>query len=451
MSFYSFFFYHLPGFNKFRAVSMILVIAELTLPLLAALAIDKLMKDKSFFTQKIPLRLFKKPSTGKKIFILALALTAGISLLCYIMPGEFSDFQKTDEVEQMVQEYKQSSPKASEQQIRTYLNQIMPYVVQARKKVFTSDAIRSAVFILLAAGLLWVYYKKTVDRKIVLGVLLFFVLMDMYNVDKRYLNDHDFTSKREAKVPYQPDRADLQINQDTSPDYRVYNTTIRPDQDSRTSYFHESLGGYSGVKLKRYDELLPQIEEGNMSVIDMLNAKYFIVEGKDGQNQAERNPGALGSAWFVDSYKLLPNADSEYTNLTHFNPAQTAIANGPKLGSYLANAHLQKDSTASIKLDSYEPNHLVYTAQTHTEQLAVFSEIYYKDGWDAFIDGKPAGYIRVNYILRAMLIPPGNHKIVFKFKPKEYAIGEKISLAGSLALLLGCLVVVLGPLWKREV
>lgn len=450
MSFYEVFFYHLPGFNKFRAVSMILVLAELTLPLLAALALDKMIKDMSFFTKKVPLRFFKNPPTGMKVFIIALALTGGFSLMCYIIPGTFSDFHKQNEIEDMVQEYKQGNPNASETQIRNYLTQIMPYVEQARKKVFTSDAIRSAIFILLAAGLFWVYYRKLAEKKIILGVLLFFVLMDMYNVDKRYLNDKNFTTKQAAKEPFQPDQADLQIAQDTSPDYRVYNTTIRPDQDSRTSYFHKSLGGYSGVKMKRYDEILPQIEEGNMSVIDMLNAKYFIVGGKDGQNHAEKNPGALGNAWFVNNYKLVPNADSEYTNLTHFNPGETAIVNQPKFGGYLANAHIQKDTTGFIKLLSYEPNHLVYKSSAKSEQLAVFSEIYYKDGWDASIDGKPAEYIQANYILRAMLVPAGNHEIVFKFEPKEYSVGEKISLAGSLLLLLGCLGMFIGPLWKPK-
>jgi hypothetical protein len=439
MSFFEIFFYHFPGFDKFRSVSMILVIAELMIPLLAALTLDNLIKDQAFLSKKINLRFFKNPVSAMKVFIAAFALTGGISLLCFIMPTAFSDFQKHDEVEQTVQEYKRESPSTNEQQVRQYFNQIMPYVIQARKKVFTSDAIRTAIFILLAAALLWVYYKKFVDKKVVLGVLLFFLIMDMYNVDKRYLNDTNFKSKGASKEPFQPDQADQQIMQDQSPDYRVFNTTIGDiTQDGRTSYFHKSLGGYSGAKMKRYDELIPEITRGNMAIIDMLNTKYFIVGGQDGQTHAQMNPGALGNAWFVDNYKLVPNADSEYTNLSHFDPSKTAIVN-QEYSAYLSNKHFSKDTTGFIKLDSYEPNDLKYSTQAHSEQLAVFSEIYYKDGWDAYIDGAPTEHIRVNYILRAMIIPSGNHKIEFKFEPKAYAVGEKISFASSLLLILACL------------
>jgi hypothetical protein len=438
MSFFEIFFYHFPGFNKFRSVSMILVIAELTLPLIAALAIDRIIKDPSFFTQKIKLRFLKEPQTGMKLFLAALIVTGGFSLLCFIMPGTFSSFHKANELDSIVQAYKQGNPNVPNEQLQAAASELLSAVEQARKKVFTSDAIRSAIFILLAGGLMFVYYKKWADKKVIIGVLVFFLLMDMYNVDKRYLNDRNFSSKKSATVPYEPDQADEQILQDTSLDYRVFNTTQRPDQDSRTSYFHKSLGGYSGVKMKRYDELLNLIETANMSVIDMLNAKYFIVGGRGGERRVEKNPDASGNAWFVNNYKLVPNADSEYTNLNHFNPKQTAIVN-EKFSGYLANVHLNSDSSAQIRMISYQPNDLVYTSQSHSQGLAVFSEIYYKDGWNAFIDGAPADYIQTDYVLRAILIPAGTHKIEFKFQPKEYAIGEKISLASSLILLLGCI------------
>jgi len=440
MWFTELFFYHVPGYNKFRSVYWTLMIAEITLPVLATLAIDYMIKHKSFFEDKISLRFFSNPVAGKKIFFASLILTAGISLLCFVMPGAFSSFHKDNEVEMVGREIKQSNPGASDQQIAMYLNDLMPFVERARKSVFTADAMRSTIFILLAAGLMWVYYKKLAEARIIIGVLLFFILMDMYNVDKRYLNDKNFTTKKEAKEPYQPSQADMEIMQDQSPDYRVYNTTASITGDGATSYFHKSLGGYSGVKMKRYDELLTQIEEGNMAVIDMLNTKYFIIAGKDRQPHAQRNPDALGNAWFVRNYKLVPNADSEFASLTHFNPKETAIVN-QEYSSYLP-AHSTPDTTAFIRMDSYEPNDLVYATQSHTDQLAVFSEMYYKDGWNAYIDGKLVEHIRVNYILRGLLVPSGSHKVEFKFEPTAYATGEKISLAGSLTLLLGCIAII---------
>ncbi|MGP8217786.1 MAG: YfhO family protein [Bacteroidia bacterium] len=438
-SIFDFFFAHVPEFNNFRAVSMILVIAELTLPILAALAIDKIVKDKDFMKESIPVK-FLKNMTGQKIFFICLAVTGGIALLCYIAPTMFNNFQNPAEMNEWKQRLKQGSPNASDDQIMQYLDNIYPDVQLARKKIFTSDAGRTFIFIVLSAGLIWVYSKKLIEQRYILWGLIFFVLVDLYNVNKRYLNDKNFTSKKKVTVPYEPSQADLEIQKDTLPDYRVFNTTQRADQDSRTSYFHKSLGGYSGVKMKRYDELMTyHIFNGNMAVLDMLNAKYFIVGSRNGgEETAQQNPGALGNAWFVDKFRIVENADSEITALSHFNPKTTAIVD-TRFSGYLKSFTYGHDTMATIKLKSYEPNDLVYNSQSNGQQLAVFSEIYYKDGWDAFIDGKPSDYIRVDYVLRAMTIPAGNHTIEFKFEPKQYAIGEKISLASSLILLLSAL------------
>ncbi len=446
---FDFFFAHFPLFNNFRSVSMILVIAELTIPIMAALAIDRLLKDKDFFKESIPVKFFKN-MTGQRIFFIALAVTGGFALLCYVMPTAFNNFQSKGEMDEWVQRLKQGSPNASTEQIEQYLGNVTPAVTQARKKIFTGDAGRTLIFIVLAAGLVWVYCKKKIDARFFVWGLLFFVMVDMYNVNRRYLNDKNFTSKKAVQVPYQPDQADLAIQQDTSLDYRVYNTTVRPDQDSRTSYFHKSLGGYSGVKMKRYDELLSyQIERGNMSVLNMLNTKYFIVGGKNGEgNMPQKNPDALGNAWFVDNYKIVANADSEIMGLSHFDPKRTAIVD-TRFSDYLKTGTLGHDSTSVIKMKSYLPNDLVYNSQSNAQQLAVFSEMYYKPGWNATIDGKPTDYIRVNYVLRAMIIPSGNHTIEFKFEPKPYAIGEKISFASSLLLLLSALGLMFAQLKKK--
>jgi hypothetical protein len=433
------FFHYFPFYNKFRSVSMILVIAELVLPLLAALAIDRIIKSKDFFKEKVSLPFFDKPLEGGKIFFSCLIFLGGLTLIFYLIPGVITDFTKPNEVGETIQMYREQNPKVDVSQIKAYLDEIMPSVEAVRKKIFTADAGRSFLFIILAAGLVWVYDKKYIKGQLFAGVLTFFILMDLPNVDLRYLNKTNFKSKHAESTPFEPDAADQQILTDTTLDYRVYNTTIRPDQDGRTSYFHKSIGGYSAIKMKRYNELLTyQIERGNVEALDMLNTKYVIVGNKQGENQAERNPGALGNAWFVNNVKIVPSADSVMGALSHFNAATTAIVEN-KYADYLKGVTLSSDSTSKIRLNSYEPNDLVYSSNANSTRLAVFSEIYYKDGWDAFIDGKPADYICVNYVLRAMLIPAGTHTIEFKFEPKEYAIGEKISLASSLILILGCI------------
>jgi hypothetical protein len=224
--------------------------------------------------------------------------------------------------------------------------------------------------------------------------------------------------------------------------------------DGITSYYHKSLGGYSGAKMKRFDELLSyQIERelkgvyeaaqgqpAYLSVINMLNTKYAILQTKEGPGVAVQIPGTLGNAWFVDNYRKVDDADSEIVALGDFNPGTTAIVD-KRFSDYLnINPHQPHDSTAVIKMTSYEPNDLNYTSHSQSERLAVFSEIYYKEGgWQAYIDGQPADHIRVNYVLRAMLIPAGNHTIEFKFHPSHYFIGEKISLASSLLLFAGCI------------
>ncbi len=444
-SIYDFFFNYFPAFNNFRAVSMILVLAEMTLPMLAALALDKLVKDKDFMNESIPVKFFKN-MTGKRIFFISLGLTGGFALLCYITPTTFTDFQTQSQNNELVQKFVQGA-KVSEAQAEQYLGNVFSAVAETRKKLFTGDAGRTLIFVILSAGLVWLYTKKMINRNWFVGVLLFFVVWDLSQVDWRYLNHgrEHWTSKKNAQVPYEKDPADEEILKDTSLDYRVYNQTMRPDQDSRTSYFHKSIGGYSGVKMKRYDEMLQytgllsnQITRENIGVLNMLNTKYIIAPGPGGkENVAEKNPDALGNAWFVNNYKIVADADSEIIGLTHFNPKHVVLVDA-RFSSYVKDLTPSGDTTGTITMKSYEPNDLLYTSQSTTQKLAVFSEIYYKDGWDAYIDGKPSDYIRANYILRAMIIPAGTHTIEFKFEPRSYAIGEKISLASSLVILLSC-------------
>jgi hypothetical protein len=285
--------------------------------------------------------------------------------------------------------------------------------------------------------LLWFTLKGKINYQYAIPVIALLTLVDLWAVDKRYLNNDNFTNAAKVKQPFQPTAADLSIMQDKEPGYRVMNTSVSTFQDASTSYFHNSIGGYHGAKLKRYQELIEyQISKNNMAVLDMLNTRYFILPSQEGgPPEAQRNPGALGAAWFVKEIKVVANADSEMAALTDLNPAIVAVTD-KKCESYLSGFRPEPDSSASIKLVNYLANHLTYETRASTEQFAVFSEIYYDKGWNAYIDGKLTPHIRVNYILRAMRVPAGNHKIEFKFEPDVYKTGENIALAGSIILLL---------------
>jgi hypothetical protein len=283
-----------------------------------------------------------------------------------------------------------------------------------------------------------------VNKNIRVGSLIVLVLLDMVVIDKRYLNNDAFVDKKKNKnenplaAMGRPNSADLEIMKDTDPDYRVWNTLARPDQDAATSYFHKSIGGYHGAKLRRYQELIDfHINRRNMSVINMLNTKYIIIPGEKNQPMVYPNREALGNAWFVGEYKFVANADSEITALKNFNPSSTAIVD-KKFESELSGFKAQKDSSGSIKLTGYKPNDLQYESNASSEQLAVFSEIYFSSGWNAYVDGKPAPHFRADYVLRSMRIPAGKHRVEFKFEPSIFVTGEKISAASMVLLFLLC-------------
>ena len=258
----------------------------------------------------------------------------------------------------------------------------------------------------------------------------------MWGVDKRYLNDNNFVSKREAKEPFKMSQADKYILQDTDPNFRVFNLSVDPFNDASTAYFHKSIGGYHGAKMKRYQELIEyQISKNNMDVLNMLNTKYFIIPDNNRQPVPQYNPEALGNAWFVNNYHIVEDANEEIAALSDFNPANEAIID-KRYSRYVEGKEFTKDSLSYIQLESYKPNQLIYKAECSNEELAVFSEIYYPKGWNVFIDGQSVNHFRANYILRAMVIPAGSHTIEFKFEPKSFYLGNKISLASSSILLL---------------
>lgn len=448
-----FFFDFIPGYNKFRAVSMIMVIAEFTIPLLAILALKEIFEKPEIIKEKI------------KYFYISLSLTAGIVFLFWLTPSTFFSFvteNETTEINQQMNTYLQQSPE-SEVQIKEFFDNIIPNLEIARITIFKSDAIRSFLFIVLGALVVWVYSRKWINKTIFVLSLAGLITLDMFVVDKRYLNNDNFVSKTKMKSTFTPSKADELILKDKELNYRVLNLN-NPFNDAYTSYYHNSIGGYHGAKLKKYQELIEmRLSEEikklisafssktldtafvstfeRIPVLNMLNTKYIIYNP---EAIPIINDNALGNAWFVDQYKLVANADSEIVALKNFNPAETAIID--KRFENMVSAYKNpKDTASSIDLVSYEPNKLEYRTKTTKEQLAVFSEIYYDKGWNVFVDGKKLPYFRANYVLRAMLIPAGDHTLVWKFEPASYYTGEKISLAFNILFIL----IILGGIYME--
>jgi hypothetical protein len=296
--------------------------------------------------------------------------------------------------------------------------------------------LRSLIFILLGAGLLWAFYQKKLKQTPFFLILGFLVLADMWPVNKRYLNNDNFGPARNHQEGFQPMAADQQILADPDPHFRVFDVSGDPFNSARASYFHKSLGGYHGAKMQRYQELIMyHIARNNMKVLEMLNAKYFIVAAQNSEPQVRFNPNALGNAWFVPSYRLVENANEEIEALNDFEPSLEAIID-KRFENELNGKTFVPDTGANITLTSYHPNRLSYRYNANTEQLAVFSEIYYEAGWKSFVDGEVVPHFRVNYVLRGMVLPSGEHEVEFRFEPDSYFKGQKITTASSYLLLL---------------
>ncbi len=428
---------YFPLYNKFRTVSMILVITELAVPLLGILAVKELFAN--------DLTAIDKQKALKRSFF----ITGGVALFFVLLPGLFFDF---------------TGPK--DDQLTSawgYPDWLVAALPDTREALMRGDSFRSLLFVTVAAAALWFVAKEKLKMMPACVILALLILTDLWTVDKRYLNDGNFVKAKEANA-IQPTPADLAILRDTGLDYRVLNLAVDPFTDATTSYFHKSLGGYHGAKMKRYQELIehrlfPEMniiysnlqsiktEEdvakvfANCSAINMLNTKYLIYN-KD-QNPIQ-NPDALGNAWFVSNIEWADNADAEMAAMKKFNPSKTAVIN-KSYQSDLEGFTVKRGSSDSVKLVQYAPNRLVYEYQSQDPQLVVFSEIFYDKGWNAYIDGEPKPYVRADYVLRAMVVPGGKHQIEFRFEPKSYALGEKISLAGSIGIVL----LVLGVITKE--
>ncbi|MCB9187227.1 MAG: hypothetical protein H6601_10875 [Flavobacteriales bacterium] len=403
------FFHYFPGYNKFRAVSMTLVIAQLVLPILAVLGLKEFLSS-------------DKKEELKKPLMIATGVLGGICLIFAVAPSIFLDFMSDQD----------------SSLIGTRYDWLLEALQEDRASLVKSDAMRSLVFILLAAGLLFANVTNKLKPHVAGLVIAALVLADMWSVDQRYLSEDDFVRKSKAKTVISPTPADKQILADPDPNFRVLNLAANTFNDSRTSYFHKSLGGYHGAKLKRYQELIDTcIGQRNLAVWNMLNAKYIITPGGDGNAMVRRNPLALGNAWFVDEVRMVENADEELHFLTtdEFNPEKVAVID-KRFESDLGGFTPAKDSTAQIYFLEYKPNYLKYETESSADQLAVFSEIYFANGWNAYVDGELKPHWRADYVLRSMIVPSGKHTVEFKFEPKIYYTGEKVSLAGSILLIL---------------
>ena len=412
---------YFPGYNKFRAVSMILVIAEFTIPLLGFIALNKFLskkdenyetdiKVKDIKTQKVSHVVVK----SKKLRSLNLAfyIVGGLCLIFALMPSLFFDFVGGQDANLA----KNGWP--------------IDALQTDRAGLLSADAWRSFIFITLTFGTMWMFLKNKIRSKYVIFIVGILVLADMWTVNKRYLNDDNFARKSKVQVPYQATAADQQILRDTDPNFRVFNQSVSTFNDASTSYFHKSIGGYHGAKLKRYQELIENhISKGNMAVLNMLNTKYFITP----KGKVQQNPGAMGNAWFVNKINLVANADAEIMALDGFSPANTAIVDSRFSDQMIIK--LDNDQ-ASISLTEYKPNYLKYNSTSPKNGIAIFSEIFYDKGWNAYINGELKPHFRANYVLRGMQIPAGNHLVEFKFEPDSYFVSERIAFASSILLLL---------------
>ena len=419
MGFNSFLFEHLPLYNKFRTPSMSLVMANVTMVLMAVLALKSIF-DKENPVDKKKLNLGLYVSTG---------ITAGFILLMMVFSGGFS-FSGASDV-QMAAQY------------GAQWDAIQDILVQDRKALFMSDSWRSLILILLSAAALWLYVNEKIKQSgIIIGFLACLVLFDLWGVDRRYLNDSKFITEKRAKLrPSQTDQMlDQYAAQFNDEDYRVFDLSVNTFNDSYPSAYHHQIGGYSAAKLRRYQDIIDFYlsRHINPNVLNMLNARYVVVSGQNNQPQVQRNPDALGNAWFVDQYQLVDDANAEILALNELNPADTAVID-KRFAEMVKGKNLERDSNSVIVMEHqkpYNPDYVVYKTKTNKDQLAVFSEVYYAPDWRAYIDGKPADYFRADYILRAMVIPAGEHKIEFKNEAPLMHKLDKVSVICSILFVL---------------
>ena len=441
-----FFIDYMPMYAKFRTVASILVIAEFTIPLLAMLALKKIFDEPELL------------KTKANYLYVSFGLTAGIALLFALMPSMFfSSFISSSEVQAL-----QNLP-------AEHIQPLMANLTEMRQAMFTSDCWRTFWIIVVGTAVLLMYRFGKLKSSYAIAILIVLCLADLWQINKRYLNDEMFVPKSEREAPQQMTQADEQILHDKSLDYRVLNLATNTFNENETSYYHKSIGGYHAAKLRRYQEMIeqyisPEMQNifeaipaagGDMTqvngdsifpVLNMLNTKYFILPLQGGQTVPLQNPYTYGNAWFVDKLQYVQNANDEILTIGKIDLRHEAVADA-KFKAQLGEAVAQ-DTASIVCITGYEPNELTYDVNSGKGGVVVFSEIFYP-GWTATVDGQPAELGRVNYILRALNVKPGKHEVVLTFKPQSVKITETIAYTAYGVLIL----VILGALfveWRRR-
>ena len=404
-----FFIDYFPLYNKFRAVSSIQVILELCIPILAIFGLSRLFND------------YEKEEEKLKALKYTLGITGGLALVFLLFKGSLFGFVGLRDG-LFSQRYGEIGPRFIE-------------AVRAdRISIFNQDTIRTLILVILSAATVWAFLKNKLSETFVVLVFAGLILFDLVVVDKRYVNSDDFISARKVNQPFQANAADLQIQKDTS-HYKVLDESGDPFNSGRASYFHNALGGYHGAKPRRVEDIMNfRNEKNNMTILNMMNVKYIIRSTEDSP-VALTNPDANGNAWFVEKLKNVDSVNEEIKALENLNVKIEAVT----LNSELPRA-FQLDSLASIKLLDVKPNHLNYESNNSNDGFVVFSENYYRDGWNAYVDEELVPHYRVNYVLRGLEVPKGKHTIEFKFEPKVVQTGSTIALGSSVLfglLLLG--------------
>lgn len=394
---------YFPLYNKFRAVSSIQVVLELCVPALGILG----------------LKQFLRKSTSHKERLDALKWTSlimvGLAIILFLVKGMFS-FESQNDI----------------QYLQYFGDELMEMIRLDRKAVYTNDTLRSLIFVLLTAAILWVYTQNKLKKSYILLVLGILILVDLVGIATRYVNTNDFVRAREVERPFQASALDEQIQQDNSV-FRVFDPSEGVN-GARTSYFHKSIGGYHAAKPKRLQDLFEfHLYNNNLQVLNMLNVKYIVQEDEQGKRFPAFNDATNGPAWFVTKVKFVTSADEEIQALSDFNSKTEAIVNQKEFPK-LTKSSFEKDSLASVSVIDYRPDVVKYQYSSRNEAFLVFSEMHYKDGWQSFIDGKPVPHFRVNYTLRGMRVPEGEHEIEFKFEPEVVQKGSQIALASNIVL-----------------
>lgn len=439
MPFTSLFIDFFPGYDKFRAVSMTLVMAGVLVPLLGFLALREISEG-----------VVNREKAAKSVLIAAL-ITGGLAFIFLLLPGLAGSFLRPDE-----------------NALPDSLAWIKEAMISDRKAMLRTDALRSVIFISGGAALIWFYLRNKLKPAVALSGLTLLFIVDQVPVDARFLGSSNFETKRASANSWAPTEADKVILNDQG-EHRVLNLTVSVFNDASTSYHHHSIGGYSGAKMKRYQELIEtgltddinslitslrsasSMEEAegvlrNLPALNMLNTRYIIL---DPGSAPLVNRYAAGNAWFVDRVTLVENADAELLAVKTINPAAEAVVDR-RFADMVGTLESAGTPGDTIFLTTYEPNLLIYKAELDAERVAVFSEIYYKYGWKAFIDDTPADHFRANYVLRGMTLPAGSHTITFRFEPESYKTGNRVSLAGSVLLLAFLILAALPMLTKRR-